>query len=198
MLLQPAYNEKELLLLLQGGDEIAFEKIYHLYSQRLIGNLVKLLKSEELASDLLQEAFVRVWNNRSQIDPDKSFRSYLFRIAENLVYDFFRKAARDKRLRQQLLAGAAAHYQHVEEYFCKKENACRLAKALDALPPQRRQVFQLIKLEGRSYAEVSTLLNISVSTISDHIVKATRFIRKELGSEQTIAISIMTAIFLSL
>ena len=198
MLLQPIYNEKELLLLLREGDDVAFEKIYQLYSRRLLGNLVKLLKSEELASDLLQETFVRVWNNRNQIDPDKSFRSYLFRIAENLVYDFFRKAARDRKLQQQLLTGAAVHYQHVEEHFCNKESVSRLIKAMDALPPQRRQVFQLIKLEGRSYAEVSALLNVSVSTVSDHIVKATRFIRRELGSEYTIAVSIIAVILLSL
>ena len=197
MFIQTANNEEELLLLLRKGDEAAFEKIYHLYSQRLMGNLVKLLKSEELAAELLQETFVKIWNHRSQIDAAKSFRSYLFRIAENLVYDFFRKASRDKKLQQQLLAGATAHYRHVEESVCNKENAYRLKRAIEALPPQRRQVFQLIKLEGRSYAEVSNALNISVSTISDHIVKATRFIRKELGSEQAVAVSILAVILFS-
>jgi RNA polymerase sigma-70 factor (ECF subfamily) len=197
LFIQTANTEEELLLLLRKGDEAAFEKIYHLYSQRLMGNLVKLVKREELAAELLQETFVKIWNHRSQIDATKSFRSYLFRVAENLVYDFFRKASRDKKLQQQLLAGAATHYQHVEESFCNKENAYRLKRAIDALPPQRRQVFQLIKLEGRSYAEVSNALNISVSTISDHIVKASKFIRKELSSEQMVAICVLAALLFS-
>lgn len=177
------HNEYDLILLLTKGDEKAFEKLYDRYSQRLYGVLLKLLKSEMLAQELLQDTFLKLWEHRQRIDPEQSFRGYLFGIAQNLVYDFYRKAARDKKLRDELLRTAAICYEHIEEKLFKKENATILYRHINDLPPQRRQVFRLCKLEKKSYAEVSQQLGISTSTISDHIVKATRFLKQRMGKE---------------
>ena len=73
-------------------------------------------------------------------------------------------------------------YCHVEESLFSKDNAYFLNKMIDALPPKRRQIFKLIKIEELSYAEVSEKLHISVSTINDHVVKATKYIRANLSS----------------
>jgi len=171
------YDEKELLLQLLQGSEQAFERVYKIYSARLYGNLLKLVKSESEAQEILQDVFLKVWDNRQNIDIEKSFRSWLFKIAENKVYDFFRKVARDKKKKAQLLTIASSEYAPVEELLLTDENAAILQKAIESLPPQRQQVFRLCKLDGKSYKEVSELLGISVSTISDHIVKATKAIR---------------------
>ncbi|MEI9810850.1 MAG: RNA polymerase sigma-70 factor [Bacteroidota bacterium] len=172
------HDERELLLQLLSGSEQAFEKVYNIYSPRLYGNLLKMVKSGPEAQEILQDVFLKVWNNRQNINIEKSFRSYLFKIAENKVYDFFRKAARDKKKQDQLIAIASSGYILFEEQLLTDENAVILEKAIESLPPQRRLVFRLCKLEGKSYREVSELLGISVSTISDHIVKATRTIRE--------------------
>ncbi len=175
-----ALTERDFVVLLTEGNEEAFERLYHFYSKRLLGYLVRLVKSENFASELLQETFIKIWNNRQNINPDQSFRSYLFRIAENLVFDFFRKAAQDKKLQAALINSATNKYSHVEEIFCRKENDQLLRDAINALPSKRRRIFQLVKMEERSYNEVSILLNISASTINDHVVKATKAIRDNL------------------
>lgn len=187
MLSDELNNEKKWLLLLREGSEQAFEKIYLLYSKRLFGNLLKLVKSESIAQEILQEVFLKVWDNRRFIDTEKSFRSYLFKIAENKTYDFFRKAARDHKLQQLLLAAATEGYEHIESLIVNKENNRLLQQAIEALPPQRQQVFRLCKLEGKSYEEVSRLLGISTSTISDHIVKASRAVREFIATHHHIA-----------
>lgn len=178
-------NEKDLVMLLSKDSETAFEELYRLYRNRLLGYLIKLVKSEDVAVELLQDAFVKIWNNRHNIDPEQSFRSYLFRIAENVVYDFFRKAVRDKKLTQALI-NSACQYSHVEESFSDKENQQLLQDAINLLPPKRRRVFEMIKIEERSYEEVSLLLDVSTSTINDHIVKATKSIRENLERYQVI------------
>ncbi|HRE51065.1 MAG TPA: RNA polymerase sigma-70 factor [Flavitalea sp.] len=165
---------------LTEGNEAAFEALYHLYSRRLALFLIKLLKSEDLACEVLQDVFVKVWNNRKNIDPAQSFRSYLFRIAENCVHDFFRKAARDKKLQEALIRNTCKDYNPVEDTVYMKERNRLLREAIEALPPKRRQIFQSVKIEGRSYEEVSHMLHVSVSTINDHIVKATKSIREDL------------------
>lgn len=190
-------NEKELVLLLSQGNKAAFEELYHLYSKRLLGYLIKLLKSENLAAEQLQETFVRVWNARHDINPDQSFRSYLFRIAENLVYDFFRKAARDRKLQSALIHAHSNQYSHVEESCSAKEREQALNAAINSLPPKRRQVFQLVKIEERSYEEVSELLHVSASTINDHVVKATKCIRARLEGYHMTFITILIFLMLS-
>ena len=173
-----ASSERDLVLALQRGDEEAFEAIYGLYSQRLFGRLLKLVKTEAQAQEILQDVFIKLWQHRHSLDPEKSFRSFLFKIAENKVYDFFRKAARDKLMEANLISLSTTNYINIEEYTRAEENLRLLYKAIESLPPQRQQVFRLCKLEGRSYKEVSELLSISVSTISDHIVKATKAIKE--------------------
>lgn len=108
-------NEKDLIILLNQDNQAAFEELYRLYSQRLLAYLTRLVKSQLFASEILQEAFIKIWNHQKNIDPEQSFRSYLFRIAENLVYDFFRKAARDQKLEAALINRACDEYRHVEE-----------------------------------------------------------------------------------
>ena len=173
-----ASSERDLVLALQRGDEEAFETIYGLYSQRLFGRLLKLVKTEAQAQEILQDVFIKLWQYRHSLDPEKSFRSFLFKIAENKVYDFFRKAARDKVMEANLISLSTTNYINIEEYTRAEENLILLYKAIERLPPQRQQVFRLCKLEGRSYKEVSELLSISLSTISDHIVKATKAIKE--------------------
>ena len=191
------YDERELLLLLKQGNEQAFEKIYNSYSSRLFGNIYRMVKSESTAEEILQDTFLKIWYNRTGIDLEKSFRSYLFRIAENNVYDFFRKATRDKKLRAQLFAAATEEYEHIEEMIYRKENALLLQKAMASLSPQRQQVFRSIKLDNKSYDEVSRLLGISVSTISDHIVKANKAIREFIFTHNEMTIILFCLLFTS-
>ncbi len=188
-------DEKELLVQLLNGNEQAFEKIYQLYSSRLYGNLLKLVKSETEAQEILQDVFLKIWENRQNIDIEKSFRSYLFKIAENKVVDFFRKVARDKKREAQLISLATNEYVPVEELLQSDEKAAILQKAIDSLPPQRQQVFRLCKLEGKSYKEVSEQLGISVSTISDHIVKATKSIRDYFENNEQALLSLFIVAF---
>ena len=165
-------------------SEADFEQMYRLYSPRLFRCVLKLVKSASQAEEILQEVFLKIWEYRSSIDPNKSFRSFLFKIAENKVYDFFRKVSRDKNMESQLVASGSANYTGIESWDQDDETEVILQKAIEGLPPQRQQVFRLCKLERKSYQEVSAMLGISVSTISDHIVKGTKSIRDYFGGNR--------------
>ncbi|HQV54444.1 MAG TPA: RNA polymerase sigma-70 factor [Chitinophagaceae bacterium] len=192
-----SYDEIELLSQLKKGSEGAFEELYNLYSTRLFGNLLKLVKSETEAKEILQDVFIKIWDNRQHIDTEKSFRSYLFKIAENKVYDLFRKISRDKKRKEALLSIATSEYVHIEETILNKESTALLNKAIESLPPQRQQIFRLCKLEGKSYKEVSELLGISTSTISDHIVKATKSIRSYFEDSEHTLLKLIVISFLA-
>lgn len=134
-------EEKDLIDKLRSGSQPAFTALYNLYSGRLLGRLIRLTKSETIAVEILQEVFIKIWNTRANIDPDNSFRSYLFRITENLVVDHYRKAVRDKKLLDHLCASAAVAYSLPEEELYRKENMTILQGIIDHLPAQRKNVF---------------------------------------------------------
>ena len=186
------YNEMELVSQLSTGSEWAFEQLYKQYSPGLAAKLLRITKSEQYTSDLLQEAFLKIWNKRENLDPEKSFAAYLNTIVEHMAIDFFRKASRDRKLMASIKYAAVSAYDSIEESLYRKENAELLHSLIESLPPQRRQVFHLIKIEGRSYDEVGQLLNVSSSTISDHIVKATKQIRQRLLRHPDYAIGLLT------
>lgn len=170
-------NEEELLRQLRIGNKAAFTELYNLHSQSLYLNLLKLVKVEALAEEILQEIFLTLWEKREVINIEYSLKFYLFRIGENKVHDFFRKLKRDRKLHEHIREVSTSEYAILDNEILHDQESALLNKAIEMLSPQRKQVFRLCKLEGKSYQEVSRLLGISTSTVNDYIVKATRFIR---------------------
>src|SRR5690606_15820969 len=106
----------------------------------------------------------------------------LFSITYNQVRDFFRKAARDRRLEEQLVALTTECYEHIEQLLQRKETAAILDQAIGALPVQQRRIFILCRVEGRSYEEVASMLQLSIATIGNQLSKATKTVRNQLSA----------------
>lgn len=181
-------------MLLKKGNYAAFDALYTVYSPRLLGRLIRLLGNEHIAEEILQDLFFRIWEKRAQIDIEKPFKGYLFSIAQNLVYDHFRKISVNERYKDDFINGYSELYGHVEEDMIFKQTEERLMQAINKLSPQCRQVYILFKLEGKSYAEIGELMKISKSTINNHLTKANNVLKKEfpfLGHWVAIAFTIL-------
>lgn len=177
---EPYNDEQTLLLRLKSGDYQAFTQLYQRYSLRLLGRIIRLVKSEETAEEILQTLFLKVWERRDQIDADKPLKPLLFTIAQNLVYDHFRRMALDERFRNEFIKQYAEDYQHIEEELTFKQTQENVMNAIKALPPQCQKVFILFKIEGKSYAEICETLNISKSTVNNHLTKANSLLKSNL------------------
>jgi RNA polymerase sigma-70 factor (ECF subfamily) len=174
------YDERQTVIDLSQGCEQAFERVYRFYSPRLYSKLFRILKSDALVQELLQDIFFFIWKNRQYINTAKSFPAYLFCIATTKAYDHLRKSMRHRKLLGQLMETVQSECNSIEREIIKKETSGSLHRAIALLPPKRRQVFMMCKVDGKSYNEVSDRLGISVSTISDHIVKANSFLKNYL------------------
>ncbi len=111
-----------LLRQLKQGSEPAFNTLYLQHSRILLSNIRNLVKDNEVAKELLQDLYLKVWENRGSIDPEKSFKSFLFVMARNMVYDDFRRVSLDKRAKISLmniaLQKAYADCNHLEASLC--------------------------------------------------------------------------------
>jgi RNA polymerase sigma-70 factor (ECF subfamily) len=167
---------------LAADDRDAFEACYYKYHAPLYRFALKLLKSSMLAEEVVHDTFLKIWENRLRLDATQSLRSYLFTITRNDVLNLLARSAREAAIAQEILAsfGDAVH-NNTENEVVYNDYQRIVQQAIDQLPPQRRQVFTLCRLEGRSYEEVATLLNISTGTVSDHMVKAGKSLRQFLN-----------------
>lgn len=170
-------EERVQLISLSGGERSAFDYFYRKYSKLIYQKLHYMLKSTELAEELLQDVFVKVWVKRAEIDENLSFKSWLLTIAQNLVYDYFRRLALDSKMQQHLIHTFSEYYNQTEDYLLNKERRAILDQAIAQLSPQRKEIFKLCRVEGRSYKEVAEILKISPSTVSNQLVSATKTVK---------------------
>ncbi len=180
----PSYNEAELLKRLAAGDQYAFKEIFEQHWDQIHAVGLKILKSPELAKDLAQDTFMKVWNNREQLREVKSFRAYLNVLSRNLAIDHLRRkvfAAENEEYLVSYFAEDAATPGEDAEY---RELEQLLHNAVDHLPPQMQQVFRLSRFEGLSHAEIAERMNITRVTSKSYMVRALAAVRKYLSQYQ--------------
>ncbi|UKJ06765.1 RNA polymerase sigma factor [Solitalea lacus] len=186
---------QQLLIKLKEGDESAFTALYKAYSKPLYLRILRMVKNAEDAEELLQELFIKLWNNRETIDLEKSFQSYMYTIAQNLVYNFFRKVANDQTLINSLVANTMDYCLDAQELLENKEKSLLLQRAIDQLTTQQKRVFQLCKIEDKSYAETAELLGISIATVNSHMTKSLQSI-KDFVLEHRNVLALLFTIYL--
>src|SRR3546814_11079174 len=103
-------DEKELLIRLTEGDSLAFEALYHRPKRRTFYNLLKLVHVYAVAEELHQEVFLKGWEHRAAVDPERPLGAYLSRLARHLEVDLYRMAAREEKLRQTRLVPGDRRY----------------------------------------------------------------------------------------
>lgn len=185
------HDGQAVLDLIIQGDERAFTAIYDEYSVQLYRNILRMVADEDIAKELLQDLFLKLWTNRERLTTTKSLKPYLYRMAANLVYDHFRKVAQDRKLLDRLIYLTVEYDISAEDRMLNEETETLLKDAIEHLPPQRKLVYTLCKLEGKSYQEVSELLNISVATINEHIVKGNKAVKVYFLRRHEIAIALI-------
>jgi RNA polymerase sigma-70 factor (ECF subfamily) len=162
---------------LSQGDHEAFRLLYAFFYSDLYRYVLRIVKSEAIAEDIIHDTFVKVWETRQTLDKNLSIKSYLFTSCRNRALNVLEKAANDHRLEGEILYHYAFLYNNTaqdQEYL--ESRLAQLHEALELLPPTRKEVYKMAKLQGLSYEAIAQKLTISKGTVSDHVVKANRFL----------------------
>ncbi len=164
----------------------AYKTLYYKYSEAIFNFIYKKLRDEDTSFDFVQNIFMKLWENRSTLDPQKSIKSYLYRSANNSIIDHFRssKVNTTFRIDESYEKGYEFNY---ENAFLKDE----IKKAVDSLPEAQKTVFGLCRYEKLSYKEVGEILNISDRTVETHLRRAVKKLRELLKHLKVIIISLL-------
>lgn len=174
--------DSELLQQLRAGDHSAFEELYNRHSKKLYWKLKRMVKDPQEADELLQNLFVKVWEKREKIIVQQSFEAYLYRVAQHMAVDYFRKLERESRLQETVSKASPTVEESTEIQLMAKETQQLLDEAIAKLPEQRRRAFVLCKIEGKSYLEAAEIMQISPNTVHNHLVKGIQTVKQHLAN----------------
>jgi RNA polymerase sigma-70 factor (ECF subfamily) len=165
-------------------DEKAFKKIVFEYKDQVFNYALHLVREQEDAEDITQEAFIRLWKYRWR-HHIKSPRAWLFRVAHNLCIDRLRQKSALNRTFEPLdnhkCAPAGAHQQPEQAIEAERsELRQQLSVALAKLPEKLRSVIVLREIQGFSYREIVEILDLPMSNVKVNIHRAKNALRKHL------------------
>lgn len=166
--------ENKWFLELVSGDEHAFRLFFDKYNKRIYGFALKFLKLEDLAQDVTQEIFIKIWQERKKMAEVDDFEAYLFQIVRRKCIDNLRKISRNQKLLDQVKNKMEPSVNPFLEY----DNLGFLEKIKENLSPQQKAVFELSRTKGLSYEDIAHELKISKNTVRNHMVEALKVLRR--------------------
>lgn len=170
-------DDSALLTQIYLGNDLAFKQVYHRYSKKVYTFAFRLLRSEMLAEEVMQECMLKVWNivkNGKEID---NLEAYFRTTAKNLSLNTLRKIESESRVRDFSLENWDESHTDTEEAILLNDARRILEDAINLLPPQQRLVFQLCHQQGLTYDEAASQMGISSKTVAVHMKLALRFVR---------------------
>jgi RNA polymerase sigma-70 factor (ECF subfamily) len=164
---------------LANGDHRAFDVLFTRYYSIVKSFLAGFIKDEDLASDIAQDVFFKIWVNREAISQVISFKAYLFRVARNMVYDYYEhNAIKEKYAHRQQEDAENFHSDLIEEELYARELSLLIDINVGKMPPQRRRIFTMSRKEGFSNDEIAGQLKISKRTVENHLTQALNDLRQ--------------------
>ncbi len=173
-----------------SGDEPSFRVLYDHFSAGIYRTACRYLRNAELAEDVVQDTFLTLWANRAKIGRIDSPENYIFVLARNQCF--------------RLLKDRAVLISSEEEFFIdlseepageEDERFAQISRAIDLLPPQQKKIFEMAKLKGLSHERISRELNLSPSTVNNHITAAFRSVRNYISNRTSEVFILVLALF---
>lgn len=176
--------DHELITRIKKDDHDSFQKLFERYSVPLFRFSFSYLKSKEVAEDVVQEVFMKVWNNRKSIKSNTSFQSYLFTIALNVVRKHFNKLSRNNELKHNILLDLSENKEEFDDRNGYQFLTDKLDEFIKLMPDKRREVFIKKKIEEKSLKEIAEECEITTKTVEYHITESMKFLKREFEKLQ--------------
>jgi len=154
-----------------------FTDIFKNHEYRLYTLVLHLTKSDQYAKTIVQEIFLKLWVQRSNLHTIDNIEAWLYKLAENRIIDFLKKTASDRKLRDTLWINIHHMAGDVGEKVSSKMYNKIIDKAIDQLPPQRKRIYRLSKEDGLNYSEITRQLNFPGKIINNYFFRVSLYLK---------------------
>ena len=173
----------DLALRLRKNDISAFNTLYWRYHTAIYANALRLLKDPVIAEDIVQDVFITLWEKRLLIDPNQDIAGWLFVVCHHKSVDQLKRKLRQS-IAEKVLQPVIED-PHTFEIDIEEEQIRAIERAVDQLSPQKRKVFELCKVQHRTYEKAAEELHISKYTVKEYLAEAIVSIKKHIRQHPT-------------
>ena len=184
---------------LQKGSHKAFNAIYDMYADKLFGFVFAHTKSREIANDLVQETFLKLWTMRESLSLDGSLQAMLFTISHNKMIDIFRAQINKVEFEDYIefaenadLSDNAIDKKIYYDDFLKALKICK-----NLLPDRQLEIFEMSRENGKSIEKIANQLKISEQTVKNQLSSATKTLRTELAKYDLVFLILFDICFIA-
>lgn len=174
-------EQKMLVVQLKKGSYKAFDVLYKTYFDLLYGYVFRLIRSHESTQEVVQNTFIKIWQNRENLDTNLSFKAYLFKISKNDIIDNLRKSVSNPVFEDYI--SYCEHEKmiiHAEQDFDIEMFNLLLNKAKKKLSPRQAEIFELIKEQGLTHTETAQKLSLPEQVVYNYLSQALSILRAEM------------------
>lgn len=165
---------------LSRGDETAFQETFELYFRVLVLFATKFSLEKEVAEDLVQDVFVKLYEQKDRLQFHSSLKAFLYQSVRNKCIDLIRSTKTRERHHVEIKAGAEIEGLNSEELMMQSELEEKIYLSISQLPDQCQLIFKMNRFEGKKNQEIADELNISKRTVETQISKALKILREEI------------------
>lgn len=173
-----ATDERTLVSLLKSGDDAVMELVYRKFANRVFDVAHFVLKDTGWSEDIVQEVFIKLWNNRESLDEERELWPFVYTITKRETLNKLKSMNTSKKAFENLLLLATNKSESADRILENKELGHNILQQVGKLPSQQRAVFVLGKIDGDSQQEIAEKLNLSKNTVKNHMAQALRSLRK--------------------
>ena len=189
-------NEKRLLTELKNGSFQAFERLYNMYSGKLYNFIMRISSGNQyMAEEVVQSAFIRVWEVRERVEPESSFISFLCTIAKNLLMNMYQRQSVEYVYNEYLKNTGVDRDSQTEESIDLRFLNEYIDSLAEELPAQRKKIFILSKRQNYTNKEIAEMMGISESTVATQLSLAVKFMREQLMKHYDKIVALLFAFF---
>jgi RNA polymerase sigma-70 factor (family 1) len=180
------YDEKELFMRIANGDESAFRMLFDQYRERLFLFAWQLCHSAVEAEEVVQDIFLRLWENRGRLGEVDFPRKYIFIMARNRTLDLLSKIARDQQLISEVWTNISQSDNYLEDLLQAKDSRQLIDQAVSQLSEKKQAIFLMSRRDGLSLREIAEQMDLSVQTVKNILTEVLRHIKAFLARHNTL------------
>lgn len=176
-------SDRMLVRRIRTGDERALEVVFKAHFAGMAAFVHRYVRSPDVAEELVQEIFLKLWTKREQLADIDTLKTYLYRAARNQALNWLRRQKLERRWQEeQSDMGEPSATTGADDDASEQEVAAAVRSAIDRLPPRCREVFLMSRDGGMTYSEIASALEISVKTVETQMGRALKSLRGALAA----------------
>ncbi|TZF82988.1 RNA polymerase sigma-70 factor [Pedobacter sp. BS3] len=187
--------EKKLLEQIAAGDQAAFKLVFDTYKGKIYTFVLSFIHSPVDAEEIVQEAFVSLWQQRDKLLAVEHPRNYIYTLVRNKTLRYIDNVIRDEKAQRVIWANMQMEVNYTQEAIEFQESMRLINQALSMLPEQKQKIFRMCRNEGLSHEEIAAQTGLSKSRVKNIMVEVLKYLKVFIADSAKLLVILLLKFF---